>query len=76
MIKLTDTMREKLLTTGRYIGARAYYTYSDATKTVFKYNRKGDTLIEGQHIDLVRWKMVKDYDKKLHLASVYGEVQK
>lgn len=64
MIKLTDTMREKLLTTGHYIGARAYYTYSDATKTVFKYNRKGDTLIEGQHIDLVRWKMMKDYDER------------
>ena len=64
MIKLTDIMREKLLATGRYIGARAYYTYSDATKTVFKYNRKGDILIEGQHIDLVRWKMMKDYDER------------
>lgn len=64
MIKLTDTMREKLLASGRYIGARAYYTYSDTTKTVFKYNRKGDTLIEGQHIDLMRWKMLKDYDER------------
>ena len=76
MIKLTDTMRENLLSKGRYVGARAYYTYDDNTKTVFKYNRKGDTLIEGQHTDLVRWKIVKDYDKKLHLASLYGEVQK
>ena len=64
MIKLTDTMREKLLTNGCYIGARAYYTYSDSTKTVFKYNWKGDTLIEGQHIDLMRWKMLKDYDER------------
>lgn len=64
MIKLTDTMREKLLATGRYIGVRAYYTYNDSTKTIFKFNRKGDILLEGQHIDLMRWKMLKDYDER------------
>lgn len=58
MIKLTDTMREKLLTTGRYIGARAYYTYDSQTCIIAKYDKRGEKMLEVGSEDLNLWALV------------------
>ena len=58
MIKLTDTMRKKLVDSGVYIGARHYYTYDSQTCIIAKYDRNGEKLIEVGSEDLNLWALV------------------
>ena len=58
MIKLTDTMREKLVNTGVYLGARHYYKYDSQTCVIAKYDKRGEKLIEVGSEDLNLWALV------------------
>lgn len=63
MIKLTDKMRGILLDKGLYVSARHVYRYSAKSHLVLKYDKIGNTLIEGLHVDLNRWALLKSYDE-------------
>lgn len=58
MIKLTDTMRKKLVDSGVYIGARHYYTYDSQTCIIAKYDKRGEKMLEVGSEDLNLWALV------------------